>query len=126
MKQSVALEGKIVLKKVKDCFGKLMTVIAEREAALTRQCEEIVHSKQARLDLQSESLQKLESQIAYSTQFACSSIKDHSPDELMTQSSITLSCLQTLISSFAKEQLSPCTNEGILHKIETADIINTV
>ena len=71
-------------------------------------------------------MRKLESQITYSTEFALSSVKDYSPDELMTQIVIILSRLRALTNSFPKERLLPCTNEGILHKLETTTIISAV
>ena len=72
------------------------------------------------MELQIERLKQLESQIGYSTQFASSAINEYTLDEYMTQSSIILKRLEALTSAFIKEQLSPCTDEEIIHKIETS------
>ena len=105
----------------KECEETIEAEFSERIAALMKQkkelltrCHTIAQSKQTRLDLQMEHIQRMTRQLQHSYTVVSQACSDYTDTELLAVSDEMVQRLEKLDGEFEKEKLYPCTTDAIV------------
>ena len=105
----------------KECEDTIEAEVSERIAALMKQkkelltrCHTIAQSKQTRLDLQMEHIQRMTRQLQHSYTVVSQACSDYSDTELLAVSDEMVQRLEKLNGEVEMEKLYPCTTDAIV------------